>query len=505
MEYLRSHRVIIALELLSFLWGGKKMKRFIAIFFVILFVCSPMLVLSESLPLDEQPVSDIEDLFDIYFEELMKSEYETMAQYETRVEEFFSNEPIRYFDIKSDTKYDAETQTLHVYVYNWSAPSCDPEGWNLWFYDCYDCHVVLPPDWEVFRLHSYTRYGDLYTYSVIINNPNHYYFELGEVQSTIPPYPWLSCLYIYSVQLLPTIAEDLSDNLKIRIGMKFNYVPDKGMICKEIIRHYDDVGILLYSDHDHYLLGELQIITVYDDRDDSIYWQDRPAPPVGNEPPVTNAGSDQTVDEGVTVTLDGSNSSDPDNGIASWQWTQTDGISVTLSDSTATQPTFIAPDVNEDGESLTFQLTVTDTGGLDDSDTCIVYVTNVEEADNDGDEVDEPQNGDDVGDSRGDGGCFIATAAYGSRMAKQVVVLSNLRDNVLSKSSLRRSFVKFYYEISPPLADYIGEHEILRTATRLSLTPIAYGVKNPKTSVLIFFSIFIAITLTLGIRKSNRF
>ena len=94
-----------------------------------------------------------------------------------------------------------------------------------------------------------------------------------------------------------------------------------------------------------------------------------------NEPPTADAGPDQTVDEGTTVTLDGSNSTDPDDGIASYQWTQTAGTSVTLSDATAAKPTFTSPDVGPGGEALTFQLTVTDNGGLQDTETCIVNVT----------------------------------------------------------------------------------------------------------------------------------
>jgi hypothetical protein len=53
--------------------------------------------------------------------------------------------------------------------------------------------------------------------------------------------------------------------------------------------------------------------------------------PTSASPPVADAGPNQTVDEGVTVTLDGSNSSDPDGDISSYQWTQIAGIPVTLS------------------------------------------------------------------------------------------------------------------------------------------------------------------------------
>ena len=96
-----------------------------------------------------------------------------------------------------------------------------------------------------------------------------------------------------------------------------------------------------------------------------------------NESPVASAGPDQTVNEGETVILDGSNSSDPDDGdsIAYYKWQQISGDSVTLSSTTAMKPTFIAPDVGKDGAALTFKLTVTDTGGLQGIDSCIVNTT----------------------------------------------------------------------------------------------------------------------------------
>jgi hypothetical protein len=98
-----------------------------------------------------------------------------------------------------------------------------------------------------------------------------------------------------------------------------------------------------------------------------------------NIPPIADAGSDQTVDEGAIVTLDGSSSYDSDDGIATYEWTQTAGTSVTLSDPASSQPTLISPDVGPEGESLTFELTVTDEGGLQSTDTCIVDVIATEQ------------------------------------------------------------------------------------------------------------------------------
>ncbi len=94
-----------------------------------------------------------------------------------------------------------------------------------------------------------------------------------------------------------------------------------------------------------------------------------------NIPPTADAGPDQTVDEVTTVTLDASNSSDPDDGIASYLWTQALGPPVTFSDPTNINPTFLTPPVNNGRETLTFRLTVTDQEGLQSSDDITVTVT----------------------------------------------------------------------------------------------------------------------------------
>jgi hypothetical protein len=64
-------------------------------------------------------------------------------------------------------------------------------------------------------------------------------------------------------------------------------------------------------------------------------------------------------------------------------------------------------------------------------------------------------------------GCFIATAAYGTDTAREIDILREFRDTVLLPNSLGAKFVSLYYKISPPIADFISQHEVLRTAVRV--------------------------------------
>jgi hypothetical protein len=110
--------------------------------------------------------------------------------------------------------------------------------------------------------------------------------------------------------------------------------------------------------------------------------------------PVARAGSDQTVDEGTVVTLDGSASEGCDGkGISTYVWTQTSGSYVGQLGSGSTI-TFTAPDINVSQETLTFQLTVTDEGGETDTDTVNITVNWI---------IPPPPAGD------SGGGCFIWT------------------------------------------------------------------------------------------------
>jgi parallel beta-helix repeat protein len=63
--------------------------------------------------------------------------------------------------------------------------------------------------------------------------------------------------------------------------------------------------------------------------------------------------------------------------------------------------------------------------------------------------------------------CFIATAAYGTDTAKEIDILREFRDEVLLSNSLGAEFVSFYYRTSPPIADFISQHEALRTLVKV--------------------------------------
>ena len=103
-------------------------------------------------------------------------------------------------------------------------------------------------------------------------------------------------------------------------------------------------------------------------------------------------------------------------------------------------------------------------GGADD-----VFVTKIAGPTTPVDEGDVDVVGDSDG---GGGGCFVATAAFGSPVEGHVSILRAFRDTYVLPCALGQIFVRTYNKYSPSLAHFIAKHETLRTVVRIGLMPL---------------------------------
>ncbi|WP_170246397.1 PKD domain-containing protein [Colwellia hornerae] len=101
----------------------------------------------------------------------------------------------------------------------------------------------------------------------------------------------------------------------------------------------------------------------------------QPAPPTPNQAPTADAGSDLTIDENTSGTLNGAGT-DSDGTISTYLWSQTAGPSISLSSTSIDSPTFVAPEVDAD-TTVSFDLTVTDNGGLTATDSIEITIINL--------------------------------------------------------------------------------------------------------------------------------
>ncbi len=95
---------------------------------------------------------------------------------------------------------------------------------------------------------------------------------------------------------------------------------------------------------------------------------------IQDEPPIVNAGSNQIVFANSLVQLSGT-ATDPDGDPMTFQWTQVNGTSVTLANSTTLTPSFTAPQVNAD-TNVAFRLNATDSYGTSSKSDVVVTIKN---------------------------------------------------------------------------------------------------------------------------------
>ena len=107
----------------------------------------------------------------------------------------------------------------------------------------------------------------------------------------------------------------------------------------------------------------------------------------------------------------------------------------------------------------------------------------------------------------GGGGCFIATAAYGSYLDSHVQTLRDFRDSYMVTNPIGQSFVSTYYRLSPPIAEFIDDHPALKPVVRVGLLPaivfssVAINT-TPMEKIAIASSLaFVCILVFVGLRR----
>jgi polyhydroxybutyrate depolymerase len=106
------------------------------------------------------------------------------------------------------------------------------------------------------------------------------------------------------------------------------------------------------------------------------------------------------------------------------------------------------------------------------------------------------------------GGCFIATAAYGTPMAEEIQILRKFRDEYLLTNTVGQAFVDFYYKVSPPIAESITEHPSLKPIVRVALMPVvamsSVAVNTPPTEKMAIIGLLALVSAAVAIWATRR-
>jgi len=107
----------------------------------------------------------------------------------------------------------------------------------------------------------------------------------------------------------------------------------------------------------------------------------------------------------------------------------------------------------------------------------------------------------------GNGGGFIATAAFGSYFNPYVKILRDFRDIFLMTSELGKAFVGWYYRVSPPIADAIRSSTIMKAGVRMVLLPLV-GISYLSLAIGVIPTVLVLLLLTavacVGLRSIYR-
>jgi len=106
--------------------------------------------------------------------------------------------------------------------------------------------------------------------------------------------------------------------------------------------------------------------------------------------------------------------------------------------------------------------------------------------------------------------CFIATAAYGTPMAKEIEILREFRDKYLMTNPVGKGLVEFYYRVSPPIAEFITEHPSLKPIVRAGLLPavavsaVVVNTTPAEKMGVVGLLVLVSVALAIWVMKRRR-
>ncbi len=108
-----------------------------------------------------------------------------------------------------------------------------------------------------------------------------------------------------------------------------------------------------------------------------------------------------------------------------------------------------------------------------------------------------------AGDGDDGGGCFIATAAYGTPLAAQIDVFRTVRDRRLLGSGIGAAFVDTYYRLSPPVARFVADYPIAASLVRVALWPLVMLAKAFMAAPMLALAALLALVAgpVVGLRR----
>jgi hypothetical protein len=104
--------------------------------------------------------------------------------------------------------------------------------------------------------------------------------------------------------------------------------------------------------------------------------------------------------------------------------------------------------------------------------------------------------------------CFIATATYGTPMAKEIEILREFRDKYLITNPLGKGLVEFYYGVSPPIAEFITGHPSLKPIVRAGLVPAVavstIAINTTPSQKVAIISLLVLVSVAVAVWATRR-